>query len=467
MIGRPSSGLSLGTFLVGVLLGCGPGGDKADRAGDSGEWATPPTVPSTPVDTASPTVTATTTATTPPTTPPCDPQPCVVEGVLTDDFTLTSNASWLMRGTVKIGQEGAPVTLTVEPGTVVYGERASEGRLVVTRGSSLVADGREDAPIVFTSDQAEGMRAAGDWGGLTILGAASTNRCALDEVPAGDPCEVVTDDGIYGGGDDADGSSVLRYVQVAFAGLELRAVGSGVAIDRIQVHRSATDGVNLIGGAAQLRRVLVTQPADDGLDWEGGWIGRAQFVAVQQSPEGATPSVFRERQAIEGENLLGVNAALPVSDPVLANVTLAGASAETRCVHLSEGTRMTLIGLVAVGCGAGGLDVDHDVTLAHALDGSLGIQSSTLDGLEPFVVDPIQSVLGFDVEAWFLGQEGNAVEAVVLEAPDDLGAPDLRSVGDAGAITLPDDPFFEPASERGAMPGGVDWSVGWSSTPES
>lgn len=464
MIGVPSSGARLWALLAGVLLGCGPAEDKPGREHDSGEVATTTTVTSTIADTATP---PTTPSTTPPTTPPCDPQPCVVEGALTDDLTLTSNATWLLRGTVTVGDEGAPATLTVEPGTVVYGERASEGRLVVRRGSALVADGQEGAPIVFTSDQEEGARAAGDWGGVTILGAASTNRCALDEVPGADPCEVVTEDGIYGGADDAEGSSVLRHVQIAFAGLALRSVGSGVVIDRLQVHRSAGDGVNLVGGTAELRRVLVTQPADDGLDWEGGWTGRAQFVAVQQSPDGTTPSPFRERQAIEGENLVGVNDALPVSDPVLANVTLAGASAEARCVYLSEGTRATLVGLVAVGCGAGGLDVDHDVTLAHALDGSLKFESSTLDVLEPFVVDPIQGVLGFDVEAWFLGQEGNAVEAVVLEAPDDLGAPDLRSVGDAGPITLPGDPFFEPASERGAMPGGVDWSSGWSSTPES
>jgi hypothetical protein len=268
---------------------------------------------------------------------------------------------------------------------------------------------------------------------------------------------------------------VLRFVQIAFAGqgetpragLALWAVGSGTELDAVQVHRSAGDGVHFVGGTVDAKRLLVTLPGDDGIDWEAGWTGRAQFVAVQQSSLGALSSPFRDQQAIEGDNLIEVNEAEPVSAPVLANLTLAGSSEEARCVYLREGTRATILGLLAVGCGSGGLDVDHDVTLAHALDGSLAIRSSTLDVVNPFVIDPIQIVLGFDLEAWFLAQEGNRVAEVSLESGVDPEFPDFRSVGEAGSVTLPDDPFFEAASERGAMPGGVDWSVGWSATPES
>lgn len=456
--------------LCVLLCGC----EKGERSGKMSDSAVVTSSDSGTTALTSTTPTSPTTPTTP-TTPPCDLQPCVVEGVLTEDVTLTANASWLLRGVVVVGEEGSPATLTIEPGTRVHGERETGGRLVVSRGSTLIAAGTEDAPIVFTSDQPVGDRAAGDWGGLTVLGSAPTNRCASDMVPKTDPCEVVTEEGTYGGDSLDGGAGVLRFVQIAFAGqgetpragLALWAVGSGTELDAVQVHRSAGDGVHFVGGTVDARRLLVTLPGDDGIDWEAGWTGRAQFIAVQQSSLGALTSPFRDQQAIEGDNLIEVNEAVPISAPVLANLTIAGSSEEGRCVHLREGTRATILGLLAVGCGSGGLDVDHDVTLAHALDGSLAIRSSTLDVLNPFVVDPIQGVLGFDVEAWFLGQDGNVVAEVTLESGIDPVAPDFRAVGEAGSVTLPDDLFFEAASERGAMPGGVDWSVGWSATPES
>jgi hypothetical protein len=91
-------------------------------------------------------------------------------------MTLTSGKQYLLRGGVFTGTgEGENVTLTIESGTTIFGESATKGMLVISRGSKIIADGRADAPIVFTSDKPAGSRNRGDWGGLIINGKAPLN----------------------------------------------------------------------------------------------------------------------------------------------------------------------------------------------------------------------------------------------------------------------------------------------------
>jgi hypothetical protein len=43
--------------------------------------------------------------------------------------------------------------LTIEPGTVIIGDFETKGTLVITKGASIIADGLETDPIVFTSNR--------------------------------------------------------------------------------------------------------------------------------------------------------------------------------------------------------------------------------------------------------------------------------------------------------------------------
>ena len=55
--------------------------------------------------------------------------------------------------------------LTIQAGVTVLGSKAVAGSaLIVTKGAQLIANGTASAPIVFTSDQATGLRGLGDWG---------------------------------------------------------------------------------------------------------------------------------------------------------------------------------------------------------------------------------------------------------------------------------------------------------------
>ena len=54
--------------------------------------------------------------------------------------------------------------LTIEPGTVIKGDKATKSAIIVERGGKIWAKGTQSEPIVFTSGEAAGKRKPGDWG---------------------------------------------------------------------------------------------------------------------------------------------------------------------------------------------------------------------------------------------------------------------------------------------------------------
>ena len=74
---------------------------------------------------------------------------------ISEDMTLTYPNTYNLRGFVYV-TDGA--TLTIEPGVVIKGEKASKATLIVERGGKLIAEGTKERPIVFTSAQAPGNR---------------------------------------------------------------------------------------------------------------------------------------------------------------------------------------------------------------------------------------------------------------------------------------------------------------------
>lgn len=182
-------------------------------------------------------------------------------------------------------------TLTLEPGVTVKGQQGSS--LVITRQARINAVGTAEKPIVFTSSEPVGSRAAGNWGGLVLLGKAQLNIPNVTEQSI--EGFVVGSDArtLYGGTDDAHNCGTLKYVRIEFAGfkllnnselngLSMGACGSATQVDYLQVHRGLDDGVEMFGGTANLKHVLVTLTDDDGLDWDFGYRGNVQFLIVQQ-----------------------------------------------------------------------------------------------------------------------------------------------------------------------------------------
>ncbi|MCB9694163.1 MAG: hypothetical protein H6736_20325 [Alphaproteobacteria bacterium] len=400
---------------------------------------------------------------------------CVLSGTLTEDMTLTADKAWLLRGGVFVGDDTNPTTLTVEPGTVVYGESATDGMLVVRRGSRLVAEGTADAPIVFTSSKAEGSRSRGDWGGLILNGRAPINSCAEGE----GACEAFGEGGTgwYGGDDPDDDSGVLKYVRVEFAGtlvspenelngIAFQGVGRGTTVDYVQVHMNADDGIEFFGGTAEVKHVLVTGVGDDSLDWTDGWQGKAQFVVLQQYDDASGDN------GIEADNNAENNLATPRSMPTLSNLTIIGSPASDKSDYgmlLREGTAAHIANALIVGFNDACLDIDHAATFA-GLGTDLTLTNIHMDCATLFEKDDedadgddVEDADPMDIDADFFAHgAGNTTgDDGGLVAPFDLVAPDFTST--ATGASIPADAFFETVDHIGGV-GTTDWTAGWTTS---
>ncbi len=167
-----------------------------------------------------------------------------------------AKGTYYLKGWVYVA-DGAQ--LTIEPGTVIKGDKESRAALIVERGGKLIAQGEKDAPIVFTSENEAGNRKPGDWGGVIICGKARNNKGEM-QIEGGPRSK-------HGGDDDDDNSGVLSYVRIEFAGypfetdkeingLTLGSVGRGTKIDHIQVSYSNDDSIEWFGGLRYRQRLL-------------------------------------------------------------------------------------------------------------------------------------------------------------------------------------------------------------------
>lgn len=214
-----------------------------------------------------------------------------VQGNITTNTTWTRDKVYLIKGLVYVD---TLVTLTIEPGTVVLGDhRTVISTLVVSRGGKLIANGTACNPIVFTSSRAAGSRLRGDWGGITILGRAVSNR------GLNNPVEGIADAGngksLFGGTDDNDNSGSLRYVRIEFAGYTLLAnqelnsltmgsVGRATTIEYIQTSFGNDDAFEWFGGTVNCKYLVAYKTTDDDLDVDQGYSGTVQFALTIKDP---------------------------------------------------------------------------------------------------------------------------------------------------------------------------------------
>ena len=274
-------------------------------------------------------------------------------------------------------------TLIIEPGTLILAS-GQNAVIVIEKGAKIMAHGTKELPIVMTCDADVGQRDSGCWAGLIMLGDAPMTRGegrAEGVLPEDRP--------VYGGNDPEDSSGVLRYVRVEFAGVDFNpetqpnafgfhGVGSGTVIDHIQAHEGQDDGIEFFGGSADCMYCVSSGSRDDSLDWAFGWSGTAQYVYIQQDPDGDN--------GIEADNDSQGFDRMPRSSPLLFNVTmLGGLVADPSSAHggdgmrLRRGTAINARNLILVGFGGDALDV-RDNSPALFTTGTSSIQNAIIVG---------------------------------------------------------------------------------------
>ncbi len=225
-----------------------------------------------------------------------------ITGIISTDTTWSSDTIYQLNQKVVV-DNGA--TLTIQPGTIIKGSEGTgslASALIIARGSKIIAEGTQDAPIIFTStsDDIEIGQTSGSnldendrglWGGLLILGNAPCSfsgdvaESQIEGIPADDTF------GLYGGADATDNSGILQYVSIRHGGaligegneingLTLGGVGSGTLIDNVEVVANVDDGVEFFGGTVNVSNVLVWAQGDDGLDIDQAYAGTIDNAVV-------------------------------------------------------------------------------------------------------------------------------------------------------------------------------------------
>ncbi len=271
---------------------------------------------------------------------------------------ITTNTTWTADRVYRLTRiisvaNGA--TLTIQPGTRIVGPAVADGTnptvaaLVVLRGARLVATGTRDNPIVFTSGAATGSPAyAGDWGGLVLVGNATSNRTGRTVVEGPTPADTIS---WNGGTADGDNSGSLNYVRIEFAGaasqlnvelncLSMYAVGRGTSIQNVQCVRGLDDHFEWFGGTVDARNLVSYEAGDDHFDAAEGYRGRVQYIIGLQTGPRVTPrpgnvgALSAEQSGFEidgcgatsGTCAQGFNST-PNNVPVFANFTIIGPGA--------------------------------------------------------------------------------------------------------------------------------------------
>ena len=263
-----------------------------------------------------------------------------VSGDITTNTTWTSSNVYLLNGFIYV-KGGA--TLTIEAGTLIKGDKASKGTIIVTRSGKINAVGTSCNPIVFTSNQPIGDRAPGDWGGIILLGKAPIN---VKDSATGAPIDGIIEggvdnaagDGHYGGTDAMDNSGTMQYVRIEYPGvafvlnneingLTMGGVGAGTTIDHIQVSYSGDDSYEWFGGTVNCKNLIAFRGTDDDFDTDFGYSGHCQFLLGVRDT--SHYDAAGASNGFESDNNATGADVMPYTSAVFSNVTLIGPKATT------------------------------------------------------------------------------------------------------------------------------------------
>jgi hypothetical protein len=393
--------------------------------------------------------------------------------------------------------------LFIEPGTRIEGSTGSNldaSALVITRGAQIFAEGTPNNPIIFTSTSDDGTfdeTNRGEWGGLVILGNATTNNASEKEIEGVGTITPEGDDrAFYGGNDDMDNSGVLRFVSIRHSGKSIGAetgneiqgltvggVGAGTTIEYVESFASDDDGFEFFGGTVNTRYLVSAFNADDAFDWDSGFRGKHQFWFAIQAGDKAG-------RVAEMDGAGGNENTTPFAFPMVANATYIGAGVDA--TPEGDGNEMLMFR-----DNTGGFYYNSVFTDFGSSGDGTAITVEDIDnaGSKPFDsrqrLENDSLIVGNSV--WFGFKAGNGltdfapqdfVQTMLGANGNDIADPALigidRTVEGKGLDPRPgtsspalsidlkdmDDSFFRPTTYAGAFGPTSNWMKGWTTLDE-
>lgn len=386
---------------------------------------------------------------------------CELSGTVDANVRLYSHFNggrfaWVLNGEVSLGADFAaleeaerlaalesPHYVFMPQGTVVYA-RANAG-LTVQPGMQWYVDGTADHPVEIAALPGD---EPANWGGVRIhgvdrAGCQTGERDALC-VHAAQPRVRI---------------EYLRLLQAGNgrAALQLYQVGPGARIDHLEIAASASNGLEVHGGRANLKHLLLTHNVGDQLVWQDGWRGTIQHGLF-------TSGAASTGQVLRGRNHSVDHDATPRSRPTLANLTMVGQGTGS-AILLEQGSGLLLYNSIVSAFGTC-FDIDDAATAA--------LQSGTPQDIAMFdVVLNCTEALADDDEAGgfdygYATTHSSGVHeldpqldqnfvATSAALPAPAGRLNLNPVGDAARY------LDDRAGHWGAVSGAEHgWYLGWS-----
>jgi hypothetical protein len=343
-------------------------------------------------------------------------QTIVLKGRIDKDTILRAGNSYILSGLVYMVNNA---TMKVEPGVTVKGDYqgASVAALIITRGAKLVADGTQDAPIVFTTNSP--VPRSGDWGGIVLCGKASVNSTYTGTGGGAGTYQVEGGidnsfgDGVAGGGatpNDNDSSGVIRYVRIEYAGyayqpdkeinsLTMAAVGRKTVIDYVQVTYAKDDAFEWFGGTVNCSHLIAYKTQDDDFDTDNGFSGKVQFgIALRDS----TIADISRSESFESDNDANGSVNTPQTQAVFSNMTVIGPRATLAnngnnlflaAAQIRRNSALTICNSIFLGWPTGLLIDSRNgrVVELNIQDSTLRFKNNTIAGCGPFTGADITS----------------------------------------------------------------------------
>ncbi len=396
------------------------------------------------------------------------------DGSGTGTVTWKSNHEYILDGLVFVN-DGQ--TLVIEPGTVIKartGQGANASALIVARGGKIIAEGTEQAPIIFTveGDDLEGSVPAqtrGLWGGVIILGnapvASESGEAFIEGIPLTEPR------GIYGGYDPNDNSGKLKYVSIRHSGtnlgegneingLTLGGVGSGTDISFVEVISNADDGFEFFGGTVNVHHLIASYCDDDAFDFDMGYSGRAQYLYAIQS-------------SFKGDNLCEHDGLNQNSQPIIANATMIGrgTSGDEALISFRTQSAANYYNSIFINQSNGILADNSDIVRSSTkqwLNDNIRIESNVFyqvgdtESLVKLMVRPDEANEAVLTQRVI---DDNIFKNPEIELVNNIYDPIPAETIHSNTIVITD-PELENASYRGAFYI-TDWTQNWSLTSET
>lgn len=398
----------------------------------------------------------------------------ILQGNITTNTVLKAADTVVLKGYVYV-QSGASITF--EAGTIVRSDVTEKGALIIERGAKIYANGTASSPVVFTSGKAAGSRTPGDWGGIILLGKATTNRSTEPTIEGGVGRP-------YGGTDDNDNSGSMTYVRIEFAGIAAQpgseingltfgGVGRGTTIEHVQALYSNDDAFEFFGGTVNCKYLIAFATADDDYDFDFGYRGQIQYAISYRDP--AFVDGGDAGNGVECDNDGSSSTATPYTKPILSNITFVGpnGAANTAANHnyanrWRRNTRFELHNSILLGYAKAGFCVDGQGAADGYNSGESKFKNNLVHAItKPFLSRDNTTFTDSTLQLKAIA-DGNILTTptlVSLGNITNLNGPNFMPAVGSPALTGAtftglDAAFFTTATFKGAM-GTTDWTLGW------